>query len=220
MHQNEGPQLLKWVCWWNPDKSGGWVRKAGVWDVWVTGLRKRGNSSHLQWCPRWVSFGIMILSTLDRPMGEAFTGPLSRGPKGLQETTDWSFINCWASDKCRKLLSGRQMKPFAAYSLQKEKQHSTNSYSVQLCLTVCDPMDCSTPCLPVYHQLPELLKLRSIEFAIQPSHPLSSPSPPALNLSQHQGLFKWVSSSHQVAKGLEFQLLHQSFQWIFGTDFL
>ena len=55
---------------------------------------------------------------------------------------------------------------------------------------------------------------------IQPSHPLSSPSPPALNLSQHQSLFQWVSSLHQVAKVLEFQLHHQSFQWIFGTDFL
>ena len=56
--------------------------------------------------------------------------------------------------------------------------------------------------------------------AVQPSHPLSSPSPPAFNLSQHQGLFKWVSSSHQVSKVLEFQLQHQSFQWIFRTDFL
>ena len=56
--------------------------------------------------------------------------------------------------------------------------------------------------------------------AIQPSHPLSSPSPPTFNLSQHQGLFQWVSSSHQVAKVLEFQLQHQSFQWIFRTDFL
>ena len=56
--------------------------------------------------------------------------------------------------------------------------------------------------------------------AIQPSHPLLSPSPPTFNLSQHQGLFKWVSSSHQVAKVLELQLQHQSFQWIFRTDFL
>ena len=55
--------------------------------------------------------------------------------------------------------------------------------------------------------------------AIQPSHPLSSPSPPAFNLSQHQGLFKWVSSSHQVAKVLELQIQHQSFQWTFRTDF-
>ena len=64
-----------------------------------------------------------------------------------------------------------------------------------------------------------LLKLMSID-AIQPSHPLPSPSPPAFNFSQHQGLFKWVSSLHQVAKVLEFQLQHQSFQWIFRTDFL
>ena len=64
-----------------------------------------------------------------------------------------------------------------------------------------------------------LLKLMSIE-SIQPSHPLLSPFPPTFNLSQHQGLFKWVSSSHQVAKVLEFQLQHQSFQWIFRTDFL
>ena len=67
-----------------------------------------------------------------------------------------------------------------------------------------------------------LLKLMSTEFAdaIQPSNPLSSPSPPTFNLSQHQGLFKWVNSSHQVTKVLEFQLQHQSFQWIFRIDFL
>ena len=59
-----------------------------------------------------------------------------------------------------------------------------------------------------------------VSDAIQPSHPLSSPSPPAFSLSQHQGLFNWVSSSHQMAKGLEFQLQHQSFQWIFRTDLL
>ena len=59
-----------------------------------------------------------------------------------------------------------------------------------------------------------------VSDAIQPSHPLSSPSPPAFNLSQHQGPFKWVSSSHQVAKVLEFQLQHQSFQWTLRTDLL
>ena len=92
----------------------------------------------------------------------------------------------------------------------------------QLCPTLCDPMNCSTPSLPVHHQLPESTETHVywVGDAIQPSHPLSSPSPLALNLSQHQGLFKWVSSSHQVAKVLEFQLQHQSFQWIFRTDFL
>ena len=83
-------------------------------------------------------------------------------------------------------------------------------------------MDCSTPALPVHHQLLEFTQTDAywVSDAIQPSHPQSIPSPPALNLSQHQGLFKWVSSSHQVAKVLEFQLHHQSFQWIFRTDFL
>ena len=77
--------------------------------------------------------------------------------------------------------------------------------------TLCNPMDCSTPGFPVRHQLPEFTQTH-VGAAIQPSHPLSSPSPPAFNLSQHQGLFRWVSSSHQVAKVLEFQLQHQSFQ--------
>ena len=66
-----------------------------------------------------------------------------------------------------------------------------------------------------------LLKLMSIELdAIQLSHPLSPPSPPALNLSQHQDLFQWVGSLYQVAKVLELQLQHQYFQWIFRTAFL
>ena len=92
----------------------------------------------------------------------------------------------------------------------------------QSCLTLCDPMDCNMPGLPVHHQLPEFTQTRVhwIGDDIQYAHPLSSPSPPAFNLSQHQDLFKWVSSSHQVAKVLEFQLQHQSFQWIFRTDFL
>ena len=71
--------------------------------------------------------------------------------------------------------------------------------------TLCNPMDCSTPGFPVHHQLPELAQtlVHWVSDAVQPSHPLSSPSPPAFNLSQHQGLFQWVSSSHQVAKVLE-----------------
>ena len=78
----------------------------------------------------------------------------------------------------------------------------------QSCPTLCNPTDCSTPGLPDHHQLPEFThtQVHLVGDAIQPSHPLSSPSPPAFNLSQHQGLFKWVSSLHQVAKVLEFQL--------------
>ena len=90
----------------------------------------------------------------------------------------------------------------------------------RLCPTLCGPVDCSMPGFPVHLQLLEFTQthVHRVGDAIQPSHPLSSPSPPTFNLSQYQGLFKWVSFSHQVAKVLELQ--HQSFQWIFRTDFL
>ena len=85
----------------------------------------------------------------------------------------------------------------------------------QLCPTLCDPMNCSTPGLPVHHKLPEFTQthVHWVGDASQPFHPLLPPSPPAPNPSQHQGLFQWVNSSHDVAKVLEFQLQHQSFQW-------
>ena len=88
--------------------------------------------------------------------------------------------------------------------------------------TLWDPMYCSTPGLPVHHQLlePTQTLVHRVGGAIQPSHPLLSPTLPAFNLSHHQGLFLWGGSLHQVAKLLEFQLQHQSFQWIFRTDFL
>ena len=93
-------------------------------------------------------------------------------------------------------------------------------FSHSVCPTFCYPRDCSTPGFPV-HQRPELIQthVHWVSDAIQPSHALLSPSP-AFNLPQHQGLFQWVSSLHQVAKVLAFQLQHQSFQWIFRTDFL
>ena len=91
----------------------------------------------------------------------------------------------------------------------------------QSCLTPCDPMDCGTPGSPVHHQLPELAQINvRVSDDIQPSYPLPSPSPPTFSLSQHQGLFQRVNSSHEVAKVLELQLQHQCFQWIFITDFL
>ena len=87
--------------------------------------------------------------------------------------------------------------------------------------TLCDPMNRSTPGLPVHHQLPfTQTHAQRVGDAIQPSHPLLSSSPPAPNPSQHQGLFQWVNSSHQVAKVLEFQLQHQSVQWTPRTDLL
>ena len=90
----------------------------------------------------------------------------------------------------------------------------------QLCPTLWDPMNNSMPGLPVHHQLSEFTQthVHRVSDAIQLSHPLSSPSPPTPNPSQHQGLFQWVNSLHEVAKVLEFQLQHQSLQWTPRTD--
>ena len=113
-----------------------------------------------------------------------------------------------AGERCRKQSKTIQFLPvwpWACYQF---------SSVAQLCPTLCSPMNHSTPGLPVHHQLPEFTQthVHRVGDAIQPSHPLSSPSPPAHNPSQHQGLFQWVNSSHEVAKVLEFQLQHQSFQ--------
>ena len=103
-----------------------------------------------------------------------------------------------------------------------QKPISSVQFSVRLCSTLCDLMDCSAPGLPVHHQ-PQEFAQTHVHWggdAIQQTHPLSSPSPPTFSLSQHQSLFKWVCSLHQVAKVLEFQLHHQSFQWTPRTDLL
>ena len=89
----------------------------------------------------------------------------------------------------------------------------------QLCPTLFDPMNHSTPGLPVHHQLSEFTQTH-VHWVSGASHPLSSPSPPAPSPSQHQGLFQWVNSSHEVVKVLEFQPQHQSFQWTPRTDLL
>ena len=94
--------------------------------------------------------------------------------------------------------------------------YSSVQYSsvAQWCPTICDPMNRSMSGLPVRHQLPEFTQthVHWVSDAIQPSHPLSSPSPPGPNPSQHHSLFQWVNSSHEVAKELEFQLQHHSLQ--------
>ena len=120
---------------------------------------------------------------------------------------------------CFNNNSQQQYSPQKIYTLVMVGWDQFSSVA-QSWMTLCDPMNCSTPGLPVHHQLRELTQIHVhwVGDTIQPSHPLSSPSPPAFNLSQYQGLFQWVSSSHQVARVMEFQ--HQSFQWIFRTDFL
>ena len=128
----------------------------------------------------------------------------------------YSFLNFFPSTFIRFVLF------FFLFFFNQTSWAEQFSSVAQSCLTLCDPMDCSTPGFPVHHQFLELAQTHDhrVSDAIQPSLPLSSPSLPAFNLSQHQGLFQWVTSSNQVAKVLEFQLQHQSFQWIFRTDFL
>ena len=111
-------------------------------------------------------------------------------------------------------------------SIKSSKHHEFSSVQfssvAQSCPTLCDPMNCSMPGPPVHHQLPDFTQthVHRVGDVIQLSYPLSTPSPPAPNPSQHQGLFKWVSSSHKVAKVLEFQLQNQSFQWTYIDTYL
>ena len=134
-----------------------------------------------------------------------------------------SRVTSWPRDRTQVSCIGRQILYHWAIREAPIYVHTSVQFSsvTQSCPTLCDPMNHSTPG-PVHHQLPETTQthVHWVGDAIQPSYPLSSPSPPALNLSQHQGLFQWVSSLHQMAKVLEFELQHQSFQWIPRTDLL
>ena len=107
------------------------------------------------------------------------------------------------------IQSREGMNSFFLFLVHYYSYHSVQFSSVaQSCPTLCNPMNCRTPGLPVHHQLPEFTRthVHRVGDAIQPSHPLLSPSPPAPNPSQHQSLFQWVNSSHKVVKVLEFQL--------------
>ena len=136
---------------------------------------------------------------------------------------NWEFIvQCCKS--CGVHVPGKDDERTPEFSVPVVSAHGSQSeicWGGDCCCSVTQ-LDCGTPDFPVLHHLPELAQthVHWVGDAIQPSHPLSSPSSPDLNLSQHQGLFQWVGSSHQVAKVLEFQLQHQSFQWIFRVDSL
>ena len=138
---------------------------------------------------------------------------------------DFEYISWWV--KCNKIIINLQLcsdfkihfpnykkgiesllTPLWLMSHCLSIQFSQFSSVAQSCLTLCNPMNCSTPGLPVHHQLPEFTQthVHRVSDAIQPSHSLLSPSPPVHNPSQHQGLFQWVNYSHEVAKVLEFQL--------------
>ena len=151
-----------------------------------------------------------------------------RNPEESEQQFQHAPVRAWQKSKFR-LCKVKEAVLYPEFSTEtsimaKLRKNEIVEFSsvAQSCPTLCDPMDCSTPGLPVHHQLPEFTQthVHWIDDGIQPSHPLLAPSSPAFNLSQNQGIFQWVCSSHQVAKVLEFQLQHQSFQWIFRTDFL
>ena len=127
----------------------------------------------------------------------------------FQKTRPNSFMDALSSIRERKLF----IHWFIHVKIEDKDPDQIRSVA-QSCLTLCNPMNCSTPGLPVHHQLLEFTEthVHRVSDAIQPSHPLASPSPPAHNPFRHHGLFQWVNSSHEVAKVLEFQLYHHSFQ--------
>ena len=132
------------------------------------------------------------------------------------ENSIWSYSYCLL-----KINTGMAFRFYITWAHFIEHQFSSVQFSHSVVSDSLRPMNRSTPGLPVHHQLPELTQTHAhrVGDAIQPSHPLSSPSP-VPNPSQHQGLFQWVSSSHEVAKVFEFQLQHQSFPWTPRTNLL
>ena len=110
----------------------------------------------------------------------------------------------------------------SSFSMKWKNQRRCCCSVAKSCPTLCVSMDWSKPGFPVLHHPPEFgqIHVHWVSDTFQTPHPLLLPSPPALNLSQHQGLLQWVSSLHQVVKVLDLQLQHQSFQWIFRVDFL
>ena len=127
--------------------------------------------------------------------------------------------------KCKQQSSSASTMPYGKWGIKDGNNTNKKLSSVQSLSHVwffADPKDCSTPNFPVQHQLPELTQthVHQVSDTIQPSHPLSSHSLPVFSLSEHQGLFQWAHSSHQVTKVLELQLQHQTFHWTLRTDFL
>ena len=145
-------------------------------------------------------------------------------PRGMWDSSSQTKVwTCTLALEGKVLTTGPPRKsPYSTFWGRLWFSSVQFSSVAQSCPTLCDSMNCSTPGLPVHHQLSEFTQthVHRVGDAIQPSHPLLSPSPPAPNPSQHQGLFQWVNSSHEVAKVSEFQPQHQSFQWTLRTYLL
>ena len=184
---------LTWKIWWM-EEPGGLCSMGSlrVWHNWVSSL------------------SLFYFPALEKEMATYFSVlawriPGTGEPSGLPSMGSHRVGHDWSN-------------------LAAACMHCTDQFSsvAQLCPTLCDVIDCSLPGFSVHHQLLELVQTHIywVSDAIQPSHPLLSHSPPAFNLAQHLGVFQWTSSSHHMSKVLEFLLQHQSFQWLFRTDFL
>ena len=168
------------VSWWKP-----WGCSSCFW-AWIQPCHWLGLGTWASWMTP-LSLRCLIFSSMQ-----------------IQRQTKQYYPNINVSHICSLKFSSSHI----FESGRKQKNIFQFSSVAQSCPTLCDPMNCSTPGLPVHHQLPEFTQIHIhwVSDAILPSHPLSSPSPPAPNPSQHQSLFQWVNSSHEVAKVLEFQL--------------
>ena len=201
-----------WALWWVFRGQASVLQiKTQTWVLCIPGM-----VTQVEELPFCFENGYALLSFLPRQKATAYlkllkclrAKPICSSEKRLRISSSvWASIQ-WGS----RTLGFEGM---SACSVQ-------FSSVTQSCPTLCDPMNRSTPGLPVHHQLPEFTQthVHWVSDAIQLSHPLSSPSPSAPNPSQHQSLFQWVNSSHEVAKVLEFQLQYQSLQWTPRTDLL
>ena len=178
--------------------SGSWQSfiNLSAWVTWVT---------LLIWSPEWLP-ELKVKLLLCQAMTylvHNYCSPASLHWGNLYHTV--STVEPWASfRKTHKPQVLRDPQSISEPSWPSDQIRSV----AQSCPTLCDPMNCSTPGLPVHHQLPEFIQthVHRVSDAIQPSHPLAAPSPPPPNPSQHQSLFQWVNPSHEMAKVLEFQL--------------
>ena len=197
--------LTQWTWVWVNSRIWWWTGRPGV--LQFMGSQRVGHD--------WVTELILILKLLKS--GSLETEPETRiliqmiyqgsvFRSGMREEVIEQELQSWAECSLTWMLASAD----PIWQLW----HTHSCFLVtQLCPTLCNPIKCSMPGFPVLHHLPELAQIHVywVGDAIQPSHPLLSPSPAAFNLSQHQGLFQWISSSHQVAKELELQNHYQSF---------